>query len=76
MLAAGDAGEAHKAAHKIKGSSAALGAANVAAAAAQLEALAREGDLCPASQGFECLEQFQQALERLGAGAPARPDPG
>ena len=63
-LAAGDTSAAKKAAHKIQGSSAVVGAATVASAAAHVETVARDDDLCAAKRGFERLEETLEEAER------------
>jgi HPt (histidine-containing phosphotransfer) domain-containing protein len=74
-LGAGDASEVKETAHKIKGSAAAVGAANVSTAAAQLEKMGREGDLSSGGPGLvrleDSLEELASAFGRAGVVPPA-----
>jgi signal transduction histidine kinase/CheY-like chemotaxis protein len=68
-LAGQDARQVERIAHTLKGSVGAFGAGEVLAAAAQLEELARRGDLAGARQALPALER---ALARLNAALAQR----
>ncbi len=74
-LGAGDASEVKQTAHKIKGSAAAVGAADVSTAAARLEQMGRDDDLSAGGAGRvrleESLGELANALARAGVVPPA-----
>jgi len=61
-LARGDGGALAAAAHSLAGSAGILGAAGLAAASAELEELARQGDLAACAPRLEAAEQAYQSL--------------